>query len=128
MSDAQQMHTATKQQLVRADAAQRAQRAWALRVAGSTWAQVASAVDYADASTACRAVRQFFGQLPTIEADEQRRLWRDRLERLWNYADRDAKRGRPGAVRAGVAVAQPRHHSTAWTQRRESRWARMPAR
>lgn len=101
-----QKQRATPAQVVRADAAQRAQRAWAARVSGSTWAEAAGIAGYSDAAVACRAVKRYFGTLPRIESEDMRDLWRERLETLWAFAHRDARKGRPGALRAGVAVAQ----------------------
>lgn len=95
----------TPRQRQRADAAQRAQRAWAARVSGGTWAQAAEVSGYSDDTAALRGVRRFFGRLPEIDHDEQRRLWRDRLELLWRQNARDVHEQRPGAVRAGVALA-----------------------
>jgi hypothetical protein len=96
----------TKRQVVRADAGARAQRAWAARVAGATWEQVGELVGFSDGTAALRAVRRYFGQLPVIEREETRRLWRERNELLWKQAVRDTSEQRPGAIRAAVAVAQ----------------------
>lgn len=92
--------------VVRADAAQRAQRAWTARVSGSTWDEAAKVAGYADAATACRGVKNYFGTLPAVERDDLRDLWRQRMELLWTYAARDAEIGKPGALRAGTAIAQ----------------------
>ena len=92
--------------VVRADAAQRAQRAWTARVSGSTWAEAAKVAGYADAATACRGVKTYFGSLPVVERDDLRDVWRARMELLWRYAARDAKSGKAGALRAGAAIAQ----------------------
>lgn len=92
--------------VVRADAAQRAQRAWTARVSGSTWDEAAQLAGYADAATACRGVKNYLGALPVVERDDLRDLWRQRMELLWSYAARDAETGRPGALRAGTAIAQ----------------------
>ena len=54
-------------------------------------------------------MRTYFGRLPEPDHDEQRRLWRDRLEvlwrRLWRQTARDVQEQKPGAIRAGVAGA-----------------------
>jgi AraC-like DNA-binding protein len=88
---------------VRADAAQRAQRGWALRVAAS-WAQVAEAVGYTSATIACRAVRRYFGRLPQPSHDELRDLWRERQEFLGGQNAKAVREGAPGSVRAAVAI------------------------
>lgn len=109
MAAAKQMQTGkdpAPSAVVRADAAQRAQRAWTARVSGSTWDEAAKVAGYADAATACRGVKNYFGQLPVVERDDLRDVWRARMELLWTYAARDAKKGKPGALRAGTAIAQ----------------------
>jgi AraC-like DNA-binding protein len=90
----------------RADAAGRAMRAWSARVAGHTWSEAAELSGFSDASNCLRAVRAYFGTLPAIEREDVRALWRQRHEALWAIALRDAKARRPGALRAGVAVAR----------------------
>lgn len=106
--DANQMQTEGPRPsaVVRADAAQRAQRAWTARVSGSTWEEAAQLAGYADAATACRGVKNYFGSLPVVERDDLRDVWRARMELLWKYAARDAKSGKSGALRAGAAIAQ----------------------
>lgn len=89
-----------------AKAMQRVADAWAMRVRGATWDEVASAVGYANGPNALRAVRNFAGKLPELEASELRSLWRERMEFLWPVAVRDVEGGKPGAMRAAVAVAQ----------------------
>jgi hypothetical protein len=89
-----------------ADAAQRAQRAWAARVAGGTWDQAAEVAGFTNTSACVRAVGNYFGTYPTPDSSEQRALWRERMELLWKIAIRDASDGKHGALRAGVAVAQ----------------------
>jgi len=91
---------------VRGDALSRADDAWRLRVAGATWAEVATVVGFANAENAIRAVRQVYGSLPEVPREELRTLWRERLERLWRQTLMDATEHRPGAVMAGVRVAQ----------------------
>lgn len=85
---------------------QRVADAWALRVRGSTWDEIAAAVGYANGPNALRAVRNYVGRLPEPSMPELRSLWRERLEFLWPVAVRDAESGKPGAMRAAVAVAQ----------------------
>lgn len=88
-----------------AKALQRVSDAWAMRIRGATWDEVAAAVGYANAPNAVRAVRNFVGTLPEPSMPELRSLWRERLEYLWPLAARDVEEGRPGAVRAAVAIA-----------------------
>ncbi|HCS61400.1 MAG TPA: hypothetical protein DIW46_08395 [Microbacterium sp.] len=90
----------------RGDAMQRATQAWHLRVLGKTWAEIAQTVGFANDANAIRAVRRYVGRLPEPDAEETRTVWRARMEHLWSAAARDAEVGRPGAIRAGVAVAQ----------------------
>ncbi|WZO56837.1 hypothetical protein MRBLWH10_001670 [Microbacterium sp. LWH10-1.2] len=73
---------------------------------GSTWDEIAAAVGYANGPNALRAVRNYVGRLPEPSMPELRSLWRERLEFLWPVAVRDAESGKPGAMRAAVAVAQ----------------------
>ncbi|MDT0117789.1 hypothetical protein Q9R20_12410 [Microbacterium sp. PRF11] len=75
-------------------------------MSGSTWDEAAQLAGYADAATACRGVKNYFGALPVVERDDLRDLWRQRMELLWRYAARDAEIGKPGALRAGTAIAQ----------------------
>lgn len=89
-----------------ADAAVRAQRAWAARVAGATWQEAAEVSGFTETSNCIRAVRSYFGTLPAPDRDELRLVWRERLEELWRQVRVDAAEQRPGAVRAAVAVAQ----------------------
>lgn len=89
-----------------ADAAERARRAWAARVAGGTWSQAAQVAGFTDAGNCCRAVKNYFGTLPVPDRAEQRDLWRERLELLWRQSVRDVQSQRPGAVRAAVALSQ----------------------
>ncbi len=89
----------------RGDAMQRAAQAYHLRVMGKTWAEIAADVGFSNDANAIRAVRRFVGKLPEPSADETRTVWRDRMEHLWSLAARDAEQGRPGALRAGVAIA-----------------------
>lgn len=90
----------------RGDAMQRAAQAWHLRVLGKTWNEIADTVGFANDANAIRAVRRYVGRLPEPDADQARTVWRERMEHLWGIAARDAEAGRPGAIRAGVAIAQ----------------------
>lgn len=85
---------------------QRVADAWSMRVRGATWDEIAAALGYANGPNALRAVRNFAGSLPQPEMPELRSLWRERLEFLWPIAARDVEAGKPGAMRAAVAVAQ----------------------
>jgi AraC-like DNA-binding protein len=80
--------------------------AWAMRIRGATWAEIAAAVGYASPQNAMRAVRRYAGTLPEPSMPELRSLWRERLEYLWPLAARDVEAGKPGATRAAVAIAQ----------------------
>jgi hypothetical protein len=91
---------------VNAKAMQRVADAWAMRVRGATWDEIATALGYANAPNALRAVRNYVGTLPQPETTELRSMWRERLETLWPIALEDAKASKPGAMRAAVAVAQ----------------------
>jgi len=57
-------------------------KTWQARIIGMSWTEAARYAGYADAATANRGVRTFFGQLPQIETDE----YRDQVEpepELW---------------------------------------------
>ena len=95
----------TKRPMRRGEAMQRASQGWHLRVTGRTWQQIADELGYANPSNAHRAVMRFAGTIPDPKPDTLRDLWRARMEHLWNLAARDADAGRPGALRAGVAIA-----------------------
>lgn len=90
---------------VRADMAERAERAWQARVLGATWREAAQVAGYSDASNAVRAVRGVYGELPKVERDDLRHLWRTRLEKVWRQAYADVLERRSGAVTAAVRVA-----------------------
>lgn len=96
----------TDRVMVRADAEERARKAWAARVAGATWQQVADVAGFTHPQNAVRAVRRYFGDLPQVDRQMERELWRERLEFLWRQTERDVLQQRTGAVRGGVAVAQ----------------------
>lgn len=90
---------------VRADALERAERAWNVRVLGASWEQAARVAGYADPSNAIRAVRSVYGSLPEVERSEARRLWRDRMEVLWRQVVQDVHERVPGATTAAVRIA-----------------------
>lgn len=90
----------------RADAMRRADEAWRVRVAGGTWEDAARVAGYANGPNALRAVRDIFGQLPKVERDDLRGVWRARGEVMWRQVQRDMAEGKPGAVVAGVRLLQ----------------------
>src|SRR5688572_7746070 len=85
---------------------ERADTAWRARVAGATWKQAAQMAGYATPESAIKGVQSAFGELPPLQAADLRNLWRDRLEVLWRQTLTDIAEQRPGAVTAGVRVAQ----------------------
>ncbi|WP_230103897.1 hypothetical protein [Microbacterium sp. Bi121] len=105
MSDDKQLSTRSVKS-TRADAMRRATDAWSLRIAGHTWEQVAQKVGFNDGPAAHRAVKNFFGNVPTPAHDELRILARARGEVVFRQALTDVLEQRPGAVRAAVAVLQ----------------------
>ena len=78
--------------------------AWSARVSGASWAECATIAGYSDAAAACAAVRKWYGSLPTVEHEDQRNLWRTRLEALWAQAMRDVADRQSGAITAAVRV------------------------
>ena len=88
----------------KAEAAKHADVAWRARVAGASWAEAAQIAGYVDATGACAAVRKWYGQLPEIEHEDQRTLWRNRLESLWRQAVIDVRDRQHGAITAAVRV------------------------
>jgi hypothetical protein len=91
---------------MRADAAERAMRAWSMRVRGETWQQIAVELGYQNDANVIRAVRRYFGTLPELYREDLRALWRERHEVVWRIALDDVLSRRPGAVRAATAVAR----------------------
>lgn len=89
---------------VRADALARAEAAWRARVAGATWAQAAEIAGYKDRDSCNRQVKRVYGQLPPVDRNELRNLWRDRLEVMWRQSQLDMREQRAGAVTAAVRV------------------------
>jgi hypothetical protein len=77
-----------------------------LRVAGASWRQVCEIVGYSNEANAVRAVRRYFGRLPQPDHEELRGLWRERHELLWRQTQDSIREDKPGALRAGVAVAR----------------------
>lgn len=91
---------------VRSDVVDRTSRAWAARLAGASWTQAAEVAGYTDEANCRRAVRSVFGELPKVEREDLRHLWRDRLELVWRQVVRDMHEKVPGSVVAAVRVAQ----------------------
>jgi hypothetical protein len=91
---------------VSAPVLRKATTVWSARVAGATWQQAAEVAGYRSREAAMKAVRNTYGQLPRIERDDARHLWRERGELLWRQALRDALDQRSGAVTAAVRVIQ----------------------
>lgn len=91
---------------VRADALERAETAWAARVRGRTWEDAAALAGYANGQNAMRACRTVFGILPELDRDEARRLWRDRLDWLWEQTVTHVEDREAGALTSGVRIAQ----------------------
>lgn len=91
--------------VVRADALDRANRAWSARVAGAAWKEAAEVAGFSSGRVALDACRNVFGELPQIDREELRRLWRDRLERSWRQCCLDMGQQVPGATTASVRIA-----------------------
>lgn len=90
---------------VRADAVERAERIWAMRIGGASWRQAAEAVGLANGPNAMRVVRSVYGEVPQVDRAELQHLWRERLELLWRVAMKDAVDRKQGATIAAVKVA-----------------------
>ncbi|WP_183093317.1 hypothetical protein [Nocardioides stalactiti] len=107
MSDDNQTVTSAPQPVrkVRADARERAEQVWAMRLGGATWDQCAKTVGLATPQSAMRCVRETYGEVPQIDREELRHLWRERTEVLWRQAMRDVLDRRQGAVIAATKVA-----------------------
>jgi hypothetical protein len=90
---------------VRADALDRANRAWSARVAGGSWREAAELAGFSTAEHAMDAVRSAFGGVPKIDREALRHLWRERLERSWRQVVLDMADRVPGSVTASVRVA-----------------------
>lgn len=90
----------------RADAAERASKAWRMRVAGGTWDDIAKALGMrGGAPAAYRAVKNHFGKVPQPDREMLREVARQRGERLWLRALAALEEApSPAAIRAAVAV------------------------
>lgn len=104
--DFEMMEPPTPLKDIRADTLARADRAWRARVLGATWAQCAELAGFSDESGARRAVKRVYGEVPQVEREELRRLWRDRLEVVARQAMQDVLDRRPGAVTSYVRLMQ----------------------
>jgi len=93
-------------QRTRADAEQRRQTVWQLRVLGATWEHAAQVAGYADVRSARRAVRRWRQEMPQADVEEARDLAMQRGELLWMEAWKEVKAGKPGAVGAALRVLQ----------------------
>ena len=91
---------------VKADALARADHVWALRVAGHTWRHAAEVVGYSSPQAAMAAVRKQYGEVPRLDREDLRNLWRERLEVTWQHVLNDMGDQKPGAVTAAVRVMQ----------------------
>lgn len=89
-----------------AEAMERANRAWQLRVAGLSWDAIAKAVGYENKSNAYRAVMHYFDAVPQPDRALLREVARQRGEHLWRRALQAVEKteGSPAAIRAAVAV------------------------
>lgn len=88
----------------RADAGERAIRAWALRVGGASWHPIAEELGFNSAGNACRAVTNYFGEVPEVDRNMHREIARQRTDYLWRQAMRDVNERRGGAIQSAVAV------------------------
>ncbi len=96
---------------VRADALDRAEKIWALRIGGATWDQRAKAVGLTTRQNAIRCVREAYGEVPQVDREELRHLWRERNEMVWRQALRDVLDRRQGAVVAATKSPRSRRSS-----------------
>ncbi|WP_314475150.1 hypothetical protein [uncultured Microbacterium sp.] len=92
----------------RADAAERASKAWRMRVAGGGWDDIAKALGMkGGAPAAYRAVKNYFGKVPQVDREMLREIARQRGERLWLRAAAAVEEApSPAAIRAAVAVLE----------------------
>lgn len=92
----------------RADAAERASKAWRMRVAGGGWDEIAKALGMrGGAPAAYRAVKNYFGKVPQPDREMLREIARQRAERLWLRAAAAVEEApSPAAIRAAVAVLE----------------------
>lgn len=98
--------------MVRADYAQRVQRAWNLRVAGMGWDEIAETVGYSSRSNVIRAVQRYTGTLPTVDTESLRLLSRERGEYLWRHAANEVERTKGGANAVRTATDVLRHQDS----------------
>ncbi|GAB3599403.1 hypothetical protein GCM10027408_20340 [Microbacterium tumbae] len=92
----------------RADAADRASKAWRMRVAGGGWDDIAKALGMrGGAPAAYRAVKNYFGSVPQPDREMLREIARQRGERLWLRAAAAVEDApTPAAIRAAVSVLE----------------------
>jgi hypothetical protein len=90
--------------------AAKAEKAWAVRVAGGTWRQAAEVSGYGSGEAAQKAVSTVRGATPRVSRDVLREVWRDRLEMAWRQVAQDMSQQRPGAVTAAVRIATAAMH------------------
>lgn len=83
---------------------EKVEKVWNARIAGASWRQAAEIGGYSTASNARTAVRSLRGELPVLDREHARDLWRERIEVLWQQALRDVAAQRPGAITAAVRV------------------------
>ncbi|WP_183092956.1 hypothetical protein [Nocardioides stalactiti] len=76
-----------------------------MRLGGATWRQCAEVVGLSSGQNAMRAVRSVYGEVPEIDREEMRHLWRERTEVLWRQALKDVHQGKQGAMVAAVKLA-----------------------
>lgn len=88
----------------RADAAERAERAYVARLNGATWRQVAEVAGYSDQANARRAVERWLGDIPAPAREAQREILREQTQIVVRQALQDVHDRRPGAVTAAVRV------------------------
>lgn len=92
----------------RTDAADRASKAWRMRVAGGSWEEIARSLGMkGGAPAAYRAVKNYFGAVPQPDREMLREIARQRGERLWLRAAAAVEEmPSPAAIRAAVAVLE----------------------
>lgn len=90
---------------VRADVLHRVTAAWDARLQGMTWERTATIAGYSDASNCRKAVMSVFGELPKIEREHLRDVWRDRIEKAHEIVSQDMVDRLPGATTAFVRIA-----------------------
>lgn len=92
----------------RADAADRASKAWRMRVAGGGWEDIAKALGMrGGAPAAYRAVKNYFETVPQPDREMLREIARQRGERLWlRTAAAVEDNPTPAMIRAAVSVLE----------------------